>query len=738
MADDTNQVEIATRGEMLSCLRRKLPGIMVGNATIGTKWNNRLAYGGLSRGGEAAVMATGIDAELDAKMDPTPPAPPPAAVISLAPTVHCADNTGSCGYGMNTDEAKRGLLKDGTTPAFLVLEGSRDGDGTGGGLSLHDFASAEGMDDPPANAMIKAMMWAFDVPHLDWQGAAGTRAELVGRTYAVAFLHWHLNGVASHRSLFTGTTVTPCIADPGSCGYGFDDLSLFPQFREGGTVYGGRRQVVRYFRGELDTNEGTGPVEDSANAVFVNSQGAIPQENLRGMSVELTTAPMMPASIELRLDIADVNNPAPLDSLAGSLSTLSFRLSKLLGGAPPLKPNTSEGAADSCDDYIPGKNLGDLAARVTLFDADGGASELDSSVFRPIAAPDIGPEVREMDGAYVYACDVTDFWTTVRIPLTAFQGVDLKRLQRVRFELLASDNGNTPVRALLDSVELVGHTSEPVCGNGDDEQGEQCDGADLGGLTCEDLGLISGVLACKDTCEFDTSGCEMPPVCGNGLREPGEQCDGPDLGGSTCEDFDLVSGTLACTNACEFDTSDCEQDDGDCPEGAPGCPGGPCLDIPTSMGVAAYYQNGKYCNDSNYICREDFPGEWTCHDCTWPLDSRVGCPCLPNNLACPPELTCVHNLPDLPGIDVAARGACWAEIPAGYCGELCEATDRICGSTVEETAVCIIEECAPEYCEFEAGTVCNRDSNQCDAVCDDLVNPCNPNEVCTTWGECWV
>ena len=72
MADD-NQMEIASRGEMLSCLRRKLPDIMVGNATISTKWNNKLAYGGLSRGGEAAVMATGIDAELDAKMDPTPP-----------------------------------------------------------------------------------------------------------------------------------------------------------------------------------------------------------------------------------------------------------------------------------------------------------------------------------------------------------------------------------------------------------------------------------------------------------------------------------------------------------------------------------------------------------------------------------------------------------------------------------------------------------------------------------------
>ena len=736
MADDTNQMEIASRGEMLSCLRRKLPDIMVGNATISTKWNNKLAYGGLSRGGEAAVMATGIDAELDAKMDPTPPAPPPAAVISLAPTVHCADNTDSCGYGMDTNESKRGLLKDGTTPAFLVLEGSRDGDATGGGISLHDFASAEGIKDPSANAMIKAMMWAFNVPHLDWEGVAGTRGELLGRTYAVAFLHWHLNGVASHRSLFTGTTVTPCIANPGNCGYKFEKPSLFPQFREGGTTYGGHRQVVRYFRNELDTNEGTGPVVDSANAMLVVSSkdDSPPKENFRGRSVELTATLMEPASIELRLDMADVDNPAPLDSLAGSLSTLSFRLSKLLDSPIPADDNTPNGADLSCNQYIMGKNLSDLVARVTLFDADDGASPaLASDDFRGIAAPDIGVELLDND----YSCDVTDFWTTVRIPLAEFQGVDLKRLERVRFELLTPDNGNADVRALLDSVELVGHVSEPVCGNGAQESGEQCDGPDLDGFVCEDLGLISGVLACKDTCEFDTSGCEMPPVCGNGLRELGEQCDGPDLGGSTCEDLDFVSGTLACTNACEFDTSDCEQDDGDCPEGAPGCPGGPCLDIPTSMGVAAYYQNGKYCNDPNYICREDFQDVWTCHECS-PIDSGEGCPCLPNSLECPPELTCVHNLPDLPNIDVAARGACWAAIPPGYCAETCAATARFCGSTMGAAPICLIDECGPEFCEFEPGAmVCDRNIPECVDACHDFNNPCPDDLVCTTWGECW-
>jgi hypothetical protein len=62
------------------------------------------------------------------------------------------------------------------------------------------------------------------------------------------------------------------------------------------------------------------------------------------------------------------------------------------------------------------------------------------------------------------------------------------------------------------TVEVIG----PVCGNGIAESGEQCDGSDLGGQTCEGLG---GTLSCKADCTFNTSGCtteeeEAPSVGG--------------------------------------------------------------------------------------------------------------------------------------------------------------------------------------------------------------------------------
>jgi hypothetical protein len=46
------------------------------------------------------------------------------------------------------------------------------------------------------------------------------------------------------------------------------------------------------------------------------------------------------------------------------------------------------------------------------------------------------------------------------------------------------------------------------CGNGVIDAGEQCDGADLQGFTCDSLGLSGGTLACDGTmCTFDTSMC---------------------------------------------------------------------------------------------------------------------------------------------------------------------------------------------------------------------------------------
>ncbi|MCB9718451.1 MAG: lamin tail domain-containing protein [Myxococcales bacterium] len=49
--------------------------------------------------------------------------------------------------------------------------------------------------------------------------------------------------------------------------------------------------------------------------------------------------------------------------------------------------------------------------------------------------------------------------------------------------------------------------------------------------------------------------------CGDGVRDEGEECDGVDLGTASCATIPgFVSGTLACTAACTFDVSACEGD----------------------------------------------------------------------------------------------------------------------------------------------------------------------------------
>ena len=99
----------------------------------------------------------------------------------------------------------------------------------------------------------------------------------------------------------------------------------------------------------------------------------------------------------------------------------------------------------------------------------------------------------------------------------------------------------------------------PECGNGVREGDEVCDGTDLGGESCVTQGFIEGQLACQADCAgFDTSGCSGTPVCGNGVREGLEACDGTDLAGKSCADFGYLEGDLGCAPDCsDFDTSGC-------------------------------------------------------------------------------------------------------------------------------------------------------------------------------------
>ena len=148
-----------------------------------------------------------------------------------------------------------------------------------------------------------------------------------------------------------------------------------------------------------------------------------------------------------------------------------------------------------------------------------------------------------------------------------------------------------------------GHGSgDGECGDGALDRGEQCDGHELNGGTCQALGAGGGILSCTPTCIYDTSGCLGGGTCGNGLVEgaetcddgntlvgdgcgamcqvepgwsctgkpsvctltcgngqldTGESCDGSALGGGTCLALGFTGGTLDCNGVCVYDTASC-------------------------------------------------------------------------------------------------------------------------------------------------------------------------------------
>jgi hypothetical protein len=50
-------------------------------------------------------------------------------------------------------------------------------------------------------------------------------------------------------------------------------------------------------------------------------------------------------------------------------------------------------------------------------------------------------------------------------------------------------------------------------------------------------------------------------LCGDGVAEGAELCDGDDLGGVSCIDLGFEAGSLACDAACAYDTRECSDED---------------------------------------------------------------------------------------------------------------------------------------------------------------------------------
>ncbi|HPA56400.1 MAG TPA: hypothetical protein PLX56_02845 [bacterium] len=104
-------------------------------------------------------------------------------------------------------------------------------------------------------------------------------------------------------------------------------------------------------------------------------------------------------------------------------------------------------------------------------------------------------------------------------------------------------------------VEIV------LCGNETVDTGEECDGT---GSLCSELGMgyLTGVAECTADCKFDTSTCL--PQCGNGELEEGEECeykeDEETQDSISCHKLSWLeykSGDAVCGTDCKWDKTAC-------------------------------------------------------------------------------------------------------------------------------------------------------------------------------------
>ena len=136
----------------------------------------------------------------------------------------------------------------------------------------------------------------------------------------------------------------------------------------------------------------------------------------------------------------------------------------------------------------------------------------------------------------------------------------------------------------IDDLCVVGlnPTPQPVCGNGELEEGEACD----------DGNLVDG-----DGCESDCQLTPRVPACGDGILDPGEACDdGNVVDGDGCQADCTVTPPpppppVTPTDPCEEDPASCELNT--LPEEGCGCsttgsppPGGTLVSLLALVGLA--------------------------------------------------------------------------------------------------------------------------------------------------------
>ncbi len=286
----------------------------------------------------------------------------------------------------------------------------------------------------------------------------------------------------------------------------------------------------------------------------------------------------------------------------------------------------------------------------------------------------------------------------------------------------------------------------PPCGDGQRQAPEECDAQDLGGATCESIGLGPGTLSCTPGCYFNTVGCG--PCTDDCASTDAPSCDGNTLiacrqNNYTCWKWtrtdctaasqvcDEGSGTArcadTCTDACTADQTRCVQDDlQTCGEGINGC-----LGFSTTRRCA---DDGMICREGACVCPEGActPGSTRCsgavvqscvaqdngcgvwqdgQDCAatgWLCDAGTG------EARCVPDCTSTCSPENSRSCSGAVVQTCTLQ-PSGCLApvdtEDCAATGRVC-----DAGACVcVHECADgQYqCSGNTRQRCESDANGC-------------------------
>jgi hypothetical protein len=164
-------------------------------------------------------------------------------------------------------------------------------------------------------------------------------------------------------------------------------------------------------------------------------------------------------------------------------------------------------------------------------------------------------------------------------------------------------------------LDTSGCSSQAVCGNGIVEYPEECDGEVASGVDCTARGFASGPVTCTTSCTLDVSACTAE-FCGDGVRNGSEACDSTDPGSTTCASEGFTAGALACRHDCTLDVSGCT---GGCGngilEGAETCDGADvgdrtCVDEGFTTGVLGCLpdcsgHDTSRCEDATAACTVD-------------------------------------------------------------------------------------------------------------------------------------